>query len=263
MFQRVTTHLRFRRPAFMLAGLALAGLSAFGARCIENTSVYVDEEGYTHIAGEMYNDTSIQGTEMVLRGTLYDAAGNVIAQKDGPPCPPDTQPNSNITFDLQFDNPGVPPHARYDVRAIAGKALTAPLPKPDVVILGTDAVRYEGIPPWFEFVKDTDVFFRYGVRNRSDQEFTGIQGCGAAYDNTGKVVHAEYGELVEFLADGSAIPATMGNEYAGTVYFSMSGVPASAVLVRGWIWFGPKDAPTSQYQFFMTPKITIQTDQFP
>jgi hypothetical protein len=258
MRQRLT---RFTLGAVFLTGLALASL---GAKCIENTSVYVDDEGYTHIAGEMHNETDIQATRMILRGTLFDAAGNVIATKDAPTCPPDTQPNSQIIFDIRFDNPGVPPHARYEVRAASGITLEAPLPKPDVVIQSTDAIQFIGYPFIPEFpVEDTDVFFRYDIRNRSDQAFTGLQGCAAAYDNQGKVVRAEYGEIIELDASGNPVPATLDNQFLSTVFMRMSSVPESAVLVRGWIWFGAKDAPTSQYQFFSTPKITIQTDTFP
>src|SRR6185295_19190946 len=102
-----------RRPsvakkAALLSVLCLLGALALGARCIERTSIHVDADGYTHITGEMLNETDIQGTQIMLRGTLYDDQNNVVAQKDSPTCPPDSQPNSQIIFDIRFDNPNVP-----------------------------------------------------------------------------------------------------------------------------------------------------------
>lgn len=199
-----------------------------------------------------------------MRGTLYDAAGNVIAQKDGAICPPDLQPHSQVSFDLRFDNPGIPPHASYSVNAIGGRALEAPLPDPEVLVLKTDAIRFIGFPqiPGFP-VSDSDVFFRFQVRNRSDRVYTGIQGCSAVYNNQGQVIAADSAELVQFDENGFPETAVMENEFPGVVFMQVEGVPPTAAYVRGWLWFGEKDAGTSEYQFIMTPPITIQTDTFP
>ena len=60
---------RFARYALVLAPLLLVA-----ARCVENTSLYRDGSGNWVLVGEMYNDTKVQGTEMVLGATLFDAA---------------------------------------------------------------------------------------------------------------------------------------------------------------------------------------------
>src|SRR5439155_3586952 len=95
-----------RRPLRMrvatLLMLVVAGAMALGARCIDRTSTYVDADGYTHITGEMVNDTNVQGTKIMLVGTLFNGDA-VVAQKVSPTCPPDTQPNNQTTFDIRFD----------------------------------------------------------------------------------------------------------------------------------------------------------------
>ena len=244
-----------------ILGLLIAGaVMALGARCIERTTVYVDKDGYTHIVGEMVNETAVQGTAMMLQGTLYDSQDNIIAQKIVPTCPPDTQPNSQVVFDVRFDNPSVPPHARYDVRAVGGKALPNLLPSPDVVILRTDAIRFEGFPPIPELgISDSDVLFQFGARNRSGVPLAGIQGCAAVYNSAGDVTRVVIEELIQLDDNGNPVPAVMGSEAPGQVFMVANDVPPGALQVRAWLWFGPKGAPTSQWQFVQTPFITIQT----
>ena len=104
----------------VLAVLVAGAVLAAGARCIENVRVYVDDDGYTHIAGEMYNETDIQGTSIMLRGTLLDAAGNVIAQKDSPICPPDSQPGAQSSVRKQ------PVEARFEIQTYVAR--TTPIP---------------------------------------------------------------------------------------------------------------------------------------
>jgi hypothetical protein len=234
------------------------GAVALGARCIENVHVYVDQDGYTHVTGIMYNDTDVQGVGLTLRATLFDNAGNVIAQKDGPPCPPDTQPNSQIMFDLRFDNPGVPPHARAEVRLVAGQALPAPLPNPDIVVLEREAARFEGVPPIPGLgISDSDVLFFFGIRNRSNTAYP-IQGCAAVVDNQSNIIAADVGELIELDANDFPVPAVLDPQQLTGVFFPVSNVPRGPVQIRAWLWFGPKDAPTSAYQYVEVPLTTIQ-----
>ncbi len=249
--------LRWRAAAVSL--LMLAGAMALGARCIERTSIHVDADGYTHITGEMVNETDVQGTQIMLRGTLYDDQGNVVAQKDSPTCPPDSQPQSQILFDIRFDNPIIPSYARFDVRPISGIALSAKLPDPDVVILQTDAARFQGLPPIPGLgITDNDVLFEFGVRNRSTNVYT-IQACAAVYDNQGNLIKAKEGEVLSRDAAGHLGPAQLGSSAPATLFFIARDVPKGPVQVRAWLWFGPKGAPTSAYQFVQTPFITIQT----
>jgi hypothetical protein len=244
-----------------LAAVAMVGAAA---RCIENVRIYVDEDGYTHIVGEMYNDTDIQGTAIMLRGTLLDGGGNVIAQKDSPICPPDSQPGAQSMFDIRFDNPNLPPHASYKVNAIGGKVLTQPLPKPGVLVLQTDAIRLINVPyiPDFPY-KDGDILFYFGIRNQSSNLYSGAQGCAAAYNNQGQIVATNSSSFFSITPDGEIVDAVWRNDMRLDVYMDLLNVPPEAAYVRGWLWIGIEGDATSQYQFIMTPPITIQnTDLF-
>jgi hypothetical protein len=257
---RRSLHVVLSRRTAAVTLLALTVVFGLGARCIQLTSVHVDKDGYTHITGEMANDTSVQGVHIMLRATLYDDQGNVVATKDAPTCPPDTQAHNQTMFDIRFDNPNVPPFARYDVRPISGQTLTAPLPDPDVVVLQTDAIRFVGIPPIPGLpITDKDVLLQFGVRNRSGQTIVGVQGCAAVYDQHGNVVAADTGELTELDENGFPRPAEFGSAAPASAFFIVRDVPAAPTQVRAWLWFGDKGAPTSAWQFFSTPMITIQT----
>lgn len=247
----------------MVAALALTSVLGLGARCIENTSVRVDPDGYTHITGQLVNETDIQGAELVLRGTLYDAANNVIATKDQAPCPPDLSPYSEVMFDIRFDNPGIPPHDRYSVNLVRGRALPSPLPDPDVVLFGQEAIRFEGIPPipGLPF-GDDDVLFTFNARNRSQNTYT-IQGCAAVIDNHSEVIAAISSELIEISPEGYPSPASMEpSQFPGFVFMVAENVPTGSVQVKAWLWFGPKGAPTSQFRYVETPLFTIVNQRF-
>jgi hypothetical protein len=252
---------RGRRFAVVAVSCALA-FGALGARCIENTQVRVDSDGYTHIMGEMFNETDIQASAVMLRGRLLDANGNVIAEKDSPMCPPDSQPGAQSVFDIRFDNPHLPPHSSFTVNAVSGNVLTSRLPDPNVLVLDRDAIQLEGIPPipGFPF-KDGDVIFYFGVRNRSQTVYRGVQACAAAYNNMGKVVAVEQNEVFSIDEDGMPTEAILDFRSRVDFYLSMTDVdvPPEAVYVRGWLWFGNSGDGTSQYQFIMTPPITLQT----
>ncbi len=230
---------------------ALAGFAALavGARCIENVSLQTDSEGYRHLVGEMYNDTEVQGTGIVVKGTLLDAAGNVIAEKQAPLCPPVSHPHSQGVFDIKFDQLGLPQPASWSVRVVDGRTQASPLPDPNVLVLKTIAAW------WGE-----DVIFAWQLRNRSQTPYTGLQGCAAVYNNAGQVVDADVGPFGTLTEDGEWIPGgVLVTTTSMVFYWLMEDVSPDAALVRGWLWFeGP--AGTSGYQFSMTPKITIQPD---
>ncbi len=253
------------RPTRLLALtiLAAVGVAAMGARCIEKPYVYVDGDGYTHITGRMVNDTDIQGASIMLRGTLFDANNNVIASKDSPICPPDLKPFSEAIFDIRFDNPGIPPHARFSVQAISGTALSAPKPNPDVVLFSAEAIRLENIPfaPGILPFDSNDVLFGFEVRNRTNNSYP-IQGCSAVFDNQGNIVHAQSVELVQFDEDFGISPAVMGPQAHSFVTMIAEDVPRGPVQVRAWLWFGRQGDPTSQWQYVETNYITIVTRNF-
>ncbi len=255
----VPTRRLIRRGLLLLMFAALAGV-ALGARCIERTSSYVDKDGYTHITGQMVNDTDTQGTQMMLQGTLFDAAGNVVATKTGPTCPPDSQPHDQTVFDLRFDNPNLPHWDHFSVQPIAGSAVPTPLPNPQVVLFFAEAVRFTSplVLPGFTVTPD-DVFFAFRVRNQTNNAYPAMQGCAAVYDQTGRVTFVNSSEILAQDASGNVVPASLGPQELNEIFWRMPNVPTGPVQVRAWIWFGQKGAPTSQYQFVETQMMTIQT----
>jgi hypothetical protein len=241
-----------------------AGAAAIGARCIERTHAYVDTDGYTHITGEMDNDTDVQGTHIMLRGVLIDDQGNVVAQKDAAPCPPDTQPHSQIAFDIRFDNPNVPPWTKFDVRPISGIALRGPLPSPEVVVFKEDAIRFSAPPPIPGIhLTEKDVLLEFDVRNQGTATFQGVQGCAAVYEQSGKVTFVSTEEFTETGPDGFPRPATLDARGGAQVFMVAKGVPVGPTQVRVWLWFGNKGDTTSPYQFISSDMITIRTIQVP
>ena len=232
-----------------------------GARCIERTSSHVDADGYTHITGEMVNDTETQGVGIILQGTLFDAAGNVVATKTGPTCPPDTQPHQQTVFDLRFDNPNLPPWDHFAVAPIAGQALPAELPDPKMVLFFAEAIRFTApiVLPGLT-ISDKDVYFGFDVRNQTDNTYSGgVQGCAAVYDQAGKVVFVVQKELLERTGPTSVGTVTVKPQELASVFMVAEDVPTGPVQVRAWLWLGPKGAPTSQYQFMSTQMMTIQS----
>jgi hypothetical protein len=197
---------------------------------------------------------------MVLQATLYDAANNVVATKTGPTCPPDSQPHQQTVFDLRFDNPNLPPWDHFSVAPVAGKAQPDPLPDPHVVLFFAQAARFTTplILPGL-LVTDKDVFFAFRVRNQTNNTYDGVQGCAAVYDQKGDVVFVDQGELLMEDESGFPVPASLRPQELTSVFWVMLDVPKGPVQVRAWLWFGPKDAPTSQYQFMTSQMMTIQS----
>lgn len=239
--------------------LVALGAAALGAKCIERTSTYVDQDGYTHIVGQMTNDTDVMATRLMLTGTLYDANGGVVAQKTAPICPPDSQPHSQTAFDIRFDNPGIPPWTRYDVRPASAVTIDQPLPDPQVIMFFGQAARFTQplIEPGLT-VSPNDVFFTFRLRNQSNNTYAGVQGCAAVYDQSGNVVFVTSSELIHQNVDGSIVPAVLGPQELTQVFWIARNVPKGPTQVRVWFWFGQKDAPTSAYQFVSTDMITIE-----
>ena len=154
------------RRAFALTVLAVLALSLTAAKCIENDSLYVDGEGYTHIVGNMTNETDVSATSVTLSGTLYDAAGNVIAQTTADVCPLSVQPQIQNAVDLRFAERNLPAAARYEVRPIAGYTIPAPLPSGNLTLAGMAAYRVSGT-----------LAVSGSVRNDGAMSFTELRYC--------------------------------------------------------------------------------------
>jgi hypothetical protein len=247
-----------RLPLLLL--VLLVGATAIGARCIERTSSHVDADGYTHVTGQMVNDTETQATGMMLQATLYDAANNIVATKTGPTCPPDSQPHQQTVFDLRFDNPNLPPWDHFAVAPVAGKAQPDLLPDPKMVLFFAEAVRFTSpiVLPGLT-ISDKDVYFEFEVRNQTNNTYNGVQGCSAVYDQAGNVVFVDQREITQQTGPNAIGPVTVLPQQHARVFMVAKDVPAGPVQVRAWLWLGPKGAPTSQYQFMSTQMMTIQS----
>lgn len=225
--------------------LASAAILSLGARCIENVTVEKDAEGYTHIRGEIYNDTDIQGRFIILRATLFGAGGDVIAEKDSGLCPAALQPKGESVFDIRFDDPNLPPFATYSIRAVTGLASDQQLPDPKIAVTGSSAKR-----------DGQDVTIRIDVKNNSGKEYFNLFGCGAAYDAAGKVVQVVQSAFHNLNDAGTPTPGEGLGSAPDYFEIHVRSVPVGATTVRGWI-FIQEPLGDQGYQALMTGPITI------
>jgi hypothetical protein len=230
----------------LLALLSVVAFLALGARCVENTSTRVDSEGYSHVYGEMYNETNIQGYGMLLRARLLAADGSVIAEQDGTLCPPDLAPQQHTVFDIRFGTPNLPAPSSFDVRAIAGQASDVQLPDPKIALLGASATRQQG-----------QAVLRMDIKNNSGMEHVNLNACVAGYDSAGKVIAARSVPLQNFNDQGTPIPSGLGPnpDYA---LLRIQDPPAGLVTMRGWIWLAADTTNADQaYRAVMTDLVAL------
>jgi len=215
--------MRFQR-LMSLVFVVFSVVFTLGARCVENTSVRVDSDSYTHVYGEMYNDTDISGYNMVLGARLLAGDGSVIAEQTGALCPPSLTPHQQTVFDIRFNTPNLPSAASFDVRPIAGQASDTALPNPNIQLLSANASRQSGEP-----------VLRMDLKNNSDVEYFYLNGCVAGYDATGRVVSARVLPLQNYNDQGTPIAGGLGSkpDYA---LLRLRPAPGDVVALRGWIW---------------------------
>jgi hypothetical protein len=208
----------------LVATLLLVATLGLGARCVENTSIRVDAQGYTHIYGEIYNDTDIQGHQMLIHGRLLRPDGSVIAEQSAPLCPPDLPPHGQTQFDIRFDQPNLPAAASFDVRMAAGAASDAALPDPRIQLLSSGA-RLE----------QAQAVLRMDIKNNSGVEYFNLNACVAGYDAAGRVVAANGTTLQNYNEQGTPIAGGLGPapDYA---LLRLHDVPAEVRSMRGWLW---------------------------
>jgi hypothetical protein len=209
------------RVAFAIVALCFA-LFSLGARCIENDSLRRSEiDGDWHIYGEIHNETNVQGVEIIVQGTLFDAQGNVLATGQAPICPYELSPGSFSGYDIGFNNSaGIPQPASYKINVLSGRALTSPLPALDATVSGLQAER------------DGDTVTITGTV-RANRDYPGdYAGCAAFYDSAGKtVMHWTifgFGALEEDVSQPLELPLDF--------------TPAAATSVRFWL-IGPGSEP--------------------
>jgi len=202
--------------------IALAPLLLIAARCVENETLYRDSNGNWTLVGEMYNDTAVQGAEMVLGATLYDSAGNALVSGQGPICPGELSPNSLSTFEITFFNSAsIAQPTRHEFRVVNGKALDAPLPPLDASVTGLSATQ------------SGDTVTLTGTV-RANRTYAGdFSGCAALYDGSGRVIRQ-----ITILGFGE-MPANKNQE----LELPLLVVPeADVASARFWL-VGPGSAP--------------------
>lgn len=236
----------------VIAGLGAVATLSLGARCIENTSVQKDADGFTHIYGEMINETDIQGSQIVVHGRLLDGAGAPIAETDGVICPPTLDPHSQVVYDIRFPAPVNQAPASHDVRPIAGKALEAPLTDPQVRIDEAGAVR----------TSPESAFMVMQLTNTSSAAHNRLKGCLAVYDAQGKVVAAGASQAVGVnLSDPEDLdfnPTLRVKQRTAIAVALFEGVPATGTTARGWVWFEAPAAPgTTTFKYVMTNQVAL------
>jgi hypothetical protein len=206
------------------------GVSASAAKCIENDQMYVDTEGYTHVVGNMTNETDVSASTVTLSAKLFDANDNVIAETTGPLCPETVQPHSQNVFDLRFPNPNIPNAVRYEVRPISGTTIPSALPESHIFLIRFYAER---LGPTVLVVGQ--------VRNDSGTSYPNTALCAAVFDNKGKVIRTLSRPINGVLTPGQALI------FQGL----LPDVPDDAVQFR--LWFT-----TGTTQWVSSDKVTIQ-----
>jgi hypothetical protein len=202
-----------------LAVVAIFLCSGFllGARCIEGTSVYVDDGGYTHIVGTFVNESDISASTVTLNAKLFDAQGHVYAEVNDLMCPISVQPQSENVFDLRFLSPNLPAPARYEVRPISGKTLATQLPDPRVQLVDTAAYRVDGT-----------LAVAGSATNSGTSSYNDLRYCSAAYDGRGTVLKIQTSPVQGPLAPGQTLRLPI----------VWSELPDSAAYLRVWLVVG-------------------------
>jgi hypothetical protein len=217
--------------------IVLAPLLLVAAKCIENDALYRDEAGDWHVVGEIHNETDVQGVEMMLGGTLFDASGNVLATAQAPICPFELSPHTFSVFDVQFFNSAnVEEPDRYEIHAVGGRALPAALPPLDVSLTNFTASRAGDTVTLIGTIR---------MRAAYSGEFSG---CVAFYDGGGRVMRQ-----VTVIGFG-ALPKDKPQE----LHLPLPLIPDDAVTVRFWL-VGPGSEPfKSDYAAATTPAFDIE-----
>jgi hypothetical protein len=219
------------------AVLTVVALGALGAKCIENDSLYRDEDGDWHIVGEIHNETQVQGAGMIIGGTLFDAQGNVLATAQAPACPMELTPGTFSVYDVEFFNSdNVPQPASYKLNVLAGKALPAPLPVLEATVNDLAAERSGDTVTLTGTIR---------VLRPYDGDF---YGCAAFYDGAGKVNRQI--TIIGFgdIPDGDPQPLEL----------PLPRIPNSAQSVRFWL-VGPGSEPLAS-DYATAPSELIDID---
>ncbi len=235
-----------------IAFLLVAPIFLLGARCIDHESLRKGPDGDWHLYGEIHNDTNVQGTQILLQGTLYDPSGRVMAVGQTYICPGDLSPGTFSVYDIRFKDSSaiVGPFARK-INVLSGKAVPEhlpPLPVTDVNFTTTATRAFDGSVNW-------EIVFKYSPPLTGPVSSGSMAGCVAFYDASGNVVSVE----------GPDTPGIGGfhiSGYSQIVRDMDPTVPADAVSFRGLFWFPHSDSAffESDYAPVISDAVTIPAE---
>lgn len=225
-------------PALLLFTVLL--LFATGARCVERDTVRRDRDGNIHIYGELFNETGVQGVDIGVEGSLFDAAGELLASATAFTCPGELSPGKPVVYDIAFEaSAGLPNPASHKVNVARGAARPAPLP--ELTTAPVVSVRLIGSLIHFkiELAPQPGIAGEYYM-------------CGALYDSEGNVV-------------GVPLPQRgIGNPAEGIDSLLLAEPLPGAVSARVWVGlWAPGGLRRAASQPFVTGLIPISASRIP
>lgn len=227
-----------RIPRRLVVLCLIAGaIFAAGAKCIEHESLYIDSEGYTHIVGNMTNETDVSASTVTLSATLFDADGNVLSTTSGLLCPMSVQPHSQSAFELKFPERNLPVPSRYEVRPISGTTIQSALPASHIVFEKLAAYRIAGT-----------LNVAGAIRNGGNLAFPDVMYCAAAYDSDGRMIKMQWSPL-------EGTPLSAGQTLRLPIVWP--DLPKAATDLVVWVSVGPAA------QWIMSDRLPIQNSPPP
>ena len=120
----VTGEAMQRRHRLVFAGLfTLLAVFLVSARCVEHEALRKGPDGDWHIYGEIYNDTDVQGLNMVIDGAFLDASGAETRTARAVMCPGSLSPGTFSAYDIRFPNTSVIDRPEgFKVKVVDGNA---------------------------------------------------------------------------------------------------------------------------------------------
>jgi hypothetical protein len=233
-----------KRALRLALALGLAGplLFLLGARCVEHDALRRGPDGNWHIYGELFNDTDVQGTGIVVQGSLFDASGELLATGTAPTCPGELSPGKPVVYDIRLPNTEfLPEPSSYRVNVAKGVVLEAPLPE-------------LAIAPEFTVEVVAGNKLRIGAEFLTSAQHPGrYEFCVAFYDGAGDVMAV----LVNALGPTGPSGPSGPRRFAGEI--SRTDIPG-AVSMRVWI-YAFVDGNISPFQPFVTLPIRLPPEK--
>jgi hypothetical protein len=156
-----------------------------------NDNVYVDNNGWTHVLGELYNNTDSPQENVIVTVIFYNDTGDKVAEEQVAPVVEVVPRGVKVPFELEFRLRTA--YSRYEF-AVEGDA-TARTPRLDLRIANSQGSSGNGY------------HITGQVTNPGDALSTYAQIIGTLYDGAGKVVNVGYDFLAAAqLPSGSSAP---------------------------------------------------------